>query len=114
MRRGGRKNDWLFTDELTGFTQFGSKIKTGYYGERAVKPYKRNLQEIATPLTDPAPVPMYSGPSYEITSPCSAEVAPLYVGNTTVRTNPNNPAFQILNLDPGIGSATVGCTLVVH
>ena len=115
MRRRGKPGDYLFTDDLTGFVTYASKIKRGFYGEMAVTPLKRNLQEIATPLNDPVPVENYRGPQYEIMPDyCLCYSAPLYVGNTTVPTNPNNMAFQVLDLDPGIGEATVGCNLQVH
>ena len=113
-RRHGRPGDWLATDDLTGRTVYGSQLKKGYYGEMAVRPFKRNLQEIAIGLDDPQPVPFYSGPQYEATEVCIADTAPLYVGTTTIRTNPNNAAFQALQLDPGIGSASIGCTFEVH
>lgn len=113
-RRNGKKNDWLVTDDYTGFTRFASQVKRDYWGQYSVKPLLRNLQEIATPVTDPTPVPFYRGPSYETIPACAAEVAPTYVGNTTVPTNPNNMAFQVLDLNPGIGAMTVGCTFKVR
>lgn len=113
-RRHGKKGDWLGTDEITGRTVWGSQLKRGYYGELAVKPFVRNLQEIASPLDDPAPVPVYSGPQYEITPVCVSETAPIYVGNTTVRTNVNNAAAQALNLSPSIGTMKIGCSFVIR
>lgn len=77
-------------------------------------PLKRNLQEIATPLDDPAPVSFYRGPQYESFTPCDAEIAPFYVGNTTVPTNPNNAAIQALNLNPAIPDMEIGCTFVIR
>lgn len=113
-RRNGRKGTWLATDDLTGFTVYSNKLKKGYYGEMAVKPYKRNLQEIASPLNDPEPVPFYRGPNYETTTTCFAEIAPPFVGNTNVPTNPYNAGFQALNLNPAIPYMSVGCTFVVR
>lgn len=113
-RRNGRKGSWLATDDLTGFTVYANKLKKGYYGEMAVSPLKRNLQEIASPLNDPQSVPFYRGPNYETNVPCFAEIAPTFVGNTTVRTNQNNMAFQTLNLNPAIPDMEVGCTLLVR
>lgn len=113
-RRNGRKGSWLLTDDLTGFVIYGEQAKTGYYGEVARKPYKRNLQEIAVGMDDPEPVPLYRGPQYEVTTTCVAETAPLYVGETNIPTNQNNMAFQALNLDPGVGDMEVGCTFRVH
>lgn len=114
MRRGQRRGDHLATDDLTGFTVYASQLRRGYYGELAVKPLKRNLQEIASPLNDPAPVSIYRGPNYEVSDVCSFEVAPRFVGNTSIPTNPNNAAFQALDLAPGIGTAVIGCTFVVY
>ena len=115
MRRNQRKGEWLASDDLTGFVTYASRLRKGYYGEMAVKPLKRNLQEIASPLDDPAPVPAFSGPSYETyPTPCIGGVAPEFVGLTNVRTNPNNMAFQVLNLNPGIGDMEVGCSFIVR
>lgn len=113
-RRNGRKNAWLVTDDYSGFTEYNSAVKKDYWGALAKNPLLRNLQEIATPLNDPEPVPFYRGPSYEFTPNCIAELAPFYVGNTTVPTNPNNAAFQALDLSPGIGEMAVGCDFVVY
>lgn len=113
-RRNGRKGDYLATDQYYGFTRYASQLTRDYWGAYAQKPLQRNLQEIAIPLTDPEPVPFYSGPSYEITPKCVAEIAPTYVGNTTIPTNPYNMAFQVLNLNPGIGSMEVGCSFEVR
>lgn len=113
-RRNGRKGDHLATDDYTGFTVYASKLKRDYWGGLAVKPLLRNLQEIATPLNDPRPVDIYRGPNYELTPVCIAETAPIYVGLTSVKTNPDNMAFQYLQLDPGLGDMIIGCTFEVH
>lgn len=112
--RYGRKGDHLATDDYTGFTTYASKLRKDFWGSYALNPLKRNLQEIASPLNDPRPVSLYRGPNYEITPDCVGDTAPLYVGNTTVPTNPNNMAFQVLNLDPAIPDMSVGCTFEVH
>ena len=93
-RRGGRKGDWLATDDDTGFTVYGSRLKRGFYGEYSVKPLKRNLQEIASPLNDPAPVNPYRGPNYEEVNPATTTVIPQFVGTTTVPTSTDNMAYQ--------------------
>lgn len=113
-RRGQRRGDWLATDDYFGFTRYASQLKRDYWGSYAVTPLIRNLQEIASPLSDPEPVSFYRGPSYEATPPCIGETAPEFVGNTTIPTNPNNAAFQVLNLSPGIGEMEVGCTFIVR
>lgn len=113
-RRGGRKGAWLAADDYTGFTHYASELKRDYWGAYAVKPLLRNLQEIAVPLNDPEPVDPYRGPNYEVTPVCVAELAPTYVGNTTVRTNPNNAAFQAFNLSPAIPQMEIGCTFIVR
>lgn len=113
-RRRGKPGDWLATDEYYGFTRYGTQLKRDYWGAYVQSPLKRNLQEIATPLDDPAPVPFVVGPSYEFTTPCIGEVAPTYVGLTNVPTNPNNMAFQVLNLDPAIPDMEIGCTFIVR
>lgn len=113
-RRNGRKNDHLATDDYFGFTCYASKLKRDFWGAVAQKPLLKNLQEIAYPLNDPAPVSLYRGPNYETSPKCQAEVAPFYVGYTNVPTNPNNAAFQALDLSPAIPNMEVGCTFVVR
>lgn len=113
-RRGGRPGSYLMTDDYFGFTRFASKLKRDFWGNYAERPLKRNLQEIASPLNDPLPVNPFRAASYEITPVCVGELAPFNVGSTNTPTNPNNMAFQVLNLDPGIGDAEIGCTFRVH
>lgn len=113
-RRNGRKGDWLATDDYTGFTTYASRLKLDFWGSYAVNPLLRNLQEIASPLNDPEPVAFYRGPDYEATPVCVGELAPLFVGNTNVPTNPYNAAIQALDLDPGIGQMEIGCTFIVR
>lgn len=113
-RRAGRKGDYLATDDYTGFTEYASKLRRDYWGNYGVKPLLRNLQEIASPLDDPAPVPFYRGPDYELSVPCDYEVAPPTVGLTNVPTNPNNAAFQALGLSPAIPDMSIGCTFLVR
>lgn len=113
-RRGGRPGAWLATDDYTGFTLYASELKKDYWGSYAKTPLLRNLQEIASPLSDPYPVAYYRPANYESFNPCVAEVAPTYVGNTTVRTSQQNAAFQALNLNPAIPDMTVGCTFVIR
>lgn len=115
MRRG-RKGDWLATDDTTGFTEYASKLRLDFWGNRTRRPLLRNLQEIASPLEDPAPVPFFRGSNYEATPAGVGVIAPTFVGNTTVHTNPNNAAFQALGLefDLGIPDMAVGSTFVVR
>lgn len=113
-RRNGRKGDHLACDDYTGITTYASRLKKDYWGSYAEKPLLRNLQEIATPLDDPGPVDIYRGPTYEVSVPCDYETAPLYVGHTTVRTNPNNIGVQVLDLFPVLGDMAVGCTFIVY
>lgn len=113
-RRNGRPGDHLATDDYYGFTVYASKLRKDFWGSLAVKPLIRNLQEIASPLNDPRPVDIYRGPNYEISPNCVGETAPLFVGNTTVRTNPSNPAFPSLNLEPSLGNMSVGCNFLVY
>lgn len=113
-RRNGRKGDWLATDDYTGFTKYGSQLKQDYWGNMTAIPLKRNLQEIATPLDDPTPIPFYRGPSYEVFNPCVSETAPVYVGNTNIPTNMDNMAAQVLNLNPAIPDMVVGCTFIIR
>lgn len=113
-RRRGRMNQYLMSSDYTGFTHYASELHKDYWGAYAERPLKRNLQEIATPLNDPRPVPVYRGPDYEYTPACIGETAPFYVGLTNVPTNPNNMAIQSLNLFPGIGQMEIGCTFEVY
>lgn len=112
-RRGGRKGNWLATDDLTGITCYASELKLDFWGNYTKKPLLRNLQEIATPLGDPYPVAFYTGPTYEKVDPCDLEVAPPTIGLTNIPT-PNYPAIQIMGWNPGIGTMSVGCTLIVR
>src|SRR6185503_11508602 len=96
-RRRGRPGSWLGTDDTTGFVKYGEELLLDFWGNRTAVPLKRNLQEIAQPLSDPGPVPFYRGPNYETNPTCFAEIAPQYVGLTNVPTNPNNMAFQVLD-----------------
>lgn len=114
MRRNGRKGQWLVTDDTTGFTEYSGKIRKDYWNNYTAIPLLRNLQEIATPLSDPYPVPFTRGPNYEVTEPCFADTAPLYIGTTTTPTVRTGAAFQALDLDPAIPNMVVGCTFVVH
>lgn len=111
-RRNGRKGDYLASDDYTGFIQYASKLQKDYWGNMVVSPLKRNLQEIASPLSDPYPVAFYRGPTYEKTNPCDFDVAPQFVGLTNVPT-PNYPNIQILGLNPTLGQMSVGCTFRV-
>lgn len=114
-RRRGKIGEWLSTDDWTGFTTYSSQLHKDYWGSLTKKPLKRNLQEIATPLSDPRPVDFFRGPNYETyPTECIGGAAPLFVGNTNVPTNQNNAAFQAMNLHPGVGSQEVGCTLLVY
>ena len=111
-RRGQKKGQWLAVDDTTGFTRYASELQLDYWGNRTALPLKRNLQEIATPLNDPQPVPFYRGPQYESVS-CAGEGVPTYVGSTNVRTNTNNAAAQAMGWTGGIGSMSIGCTFIV-
>ena len=113
-RRKERLGDHLATDDYTGQTCYASQLQRDFWGSLAKHPLKRNLQEISSPLNDPAPVSVYRGPNYEDTSNCPGETAPLFIGNTNVPTRNISAAYQALNLDPGIGDAAIGCSFVVH
>lgn len=120
-RRSGRKGAWLATDDYTGFTVYADKLKRDFWGALAVRPLQRNLQEIASPLNDPQPVPYYRGPDYEQGSMTMLYV-PSTVGNTSVATSVQNAAIQTPGLYPnvanghiisGIGNARIGSTFIV-
>lgn len=114
-RRNGRRGDYLATDYYTGFTCYASQLREDFWGAHARKPLQRNLQEISSPLNDPQPVSVYSGPSYETYSTaCVGAVAPFYIGTTNIPTNQNNAAFQALNLKPGLGSMEIGCSFQIY
>ncbi len=114
-RRNGRPGDYLASDDYTGFTHFRSALKFDYWGALVRKPLQRNLQEIASPLNDPHPVNPFRGSTYEASNGCIADLAPTYVGNTTVPTNPNSAAIQALHLiNPAIPYMSVGCTFEVQ
>lgn len=112
MRRNGRPGDYLITDDWTGCTTYHSKVRKDYWNNLSEIVLQRNLQEIATPLSDPYPVKEYRGPQYEPTNACDFEVQPAFIGKTNVPF-PNTNITQLFNLDPGIGEMSVGCTLVI-
>lgn len=116
-RRSGRKGDYLATDSWTGATVYASQLRKDYWGQYSRRPLERNLQEISSPLNDPEPVIIYYGPNYEQLPngrTCIGENAPTFIGVTTVPTNQNNAAFHALNLKPGIGSMSVGCSFIIY
>lgn len=114
-RRKGKIGAWLATDDYTGFTVYASELKRDYWGSLAKNPLLRNLQEISTPLLDPAPVDIFRGPTYETyATECVGGVAPLFIGTTNIPTGRNNAAFQAMNLHPGVGAQEVGCSLIVY
>ena len=120
-RRNGRRGDHLATDDYTGKTVYASELSKDFWGSYAVKPLKRNLQEISSPLLDPTPVSLYRGPNYEVPSSTFLKV-PSTIGNTSVLTNTLNAAIQTPGLYPnvnnghivaGIGTARIGSTFIV-
>lgn len=111
-RRNGKPGDYLITDDYLGVTTYASKVTTDFWGNVVQKPLLRNLQEIATPLNDPYPVPLFRGPDYEQTIACQFEIQPQYIGRTT-RPFPNTQLTQLLDLNPSLGSMFVGCTFRV-
>lgn len=117
-RRAGRKGSYLATDDYTGVTRYASEMQFDYWGAFTKNPLKRNLQEISSPLNDPRPVNVFRGPAYEAW-PYAAFgfIIPLDVGFTTVLTNRNNMAIQVLGENAssatGIGGMQIGSTFVV-
>lgn len=114
-RRNGKRGDYLYTDDYTDTADYASRMRTDFWNDRTSgKILLRNLQEIATPLNDPYPVPIYSGPSYEQTNGCIAESIPIYIGNTTRPFPTNSAVVQAFpSLNPSIGNMSVGCTFIV-
>lgn len=113
-RRSGRKGAYLLTDDTLGWTIYASRAQRDYWGNLTSIPLKRNLQEIASPLNDPEPVIDFRGPAYETYNVCDLEIAPAYVGNTSVPTSSDNPAFPALSLNPAIPDLSVGCTFIIR
>lgn len=114
-RRNQRRGDHLATSDYSGCTEFASKLQKDYWGNygTASEVLARNLQEIANPLSDPYPVDIYRGPSYEQTTACDFEVQPTYIGKTT-RPFPNTKYTSLFSLNPAIPDMSVGCTFVVR
>jgi len=112
-RRNGKRGQYLGSDDYTGFTEYANRLKEDYWGNRVRKPLERNLQEIASPLLDPYPVPFFSGSTYEVVNPCDAETAPLFIGRTNVRTPTNSSTISALGLNPALGEMQIGCTFRV-
>lgn len=116
-RRNGRPGDYLFSDDYSGNTVFASKVRSDFWQDyTAGKVLKRNLQEIATPLNDPYPVPIFNGSQFEQTTACQFEIIPLFIGNTNIPFPTGSAYVQAFftDLDPAIPDMSVGCTLVVH
>lgn len=113
-RRAGRKGSWLVADDTTGFTRYNGDVKYDFWNNLTAIPLARNLQEVASPLLDPYPVPYYRGPQYEQTSPCIGETQPIFIGNTNIRTPTTSPATQALDLSPAIPDMVIGCTFIVY
>ena len=88
-------------------------MRKDYWGNYVKKELKRNLQEIASPLNDPEPVPFYRSPSYEATAPIDFSTGPLYVGKTTIPT-PHSLASDVFGWNAGIGDMVVGSTFWVR
>lgn len=112
-RRRGKPGKWLATDDYSGATVYANTLKRDYWGNRSAKPIlKRNLQEIASPLDDPRPVPFYIGSQYEQTNECMFETTPQYIGTTLIPFPPSQ-FFPPFGFNPGIGEATIGCLFTV-
>lgn len=116
--RSGRKGAWLASDDYTGLTRYASELHRDYWGNYTKKPLKRNLQEIASPLNDPEPVPLFRGGKYEPTVPADFALSPLYIGNTTQKTRPSLAGdvlgYDVLLSDLGIGDMEIGTTFFVR
>lgn len=112
-RRRGKPGSYLMTDDYLGVTRYSNELTQDYWGYWAKKILKRNLQEIASPLNDPYPIPIYRGPEYEQTNACDFELQPQYIGNTRIPF-PNTQITSLYNLDPGIGDMSIGCTFIVR
>lgn len=116
-RRRGKLGESLAVDDYTGFVTYRSRLRPdedNFYSER---PLKRNLQEIASPLNDPKPVDRVgAAANYETYDVCDLQVAPVYVGRTSVRTSTLSAAMQsqAYGIDPGIGDMEVGCSFRVY
>ena len=106
-RRSGKKGQWLASDDYTGMTVYARDLRLDYWGNYAVNPLKRNLQEISSPLNDPQPVPFYRGPTYEQTTAGQFDIEPAFVGLTTVPTPPSF-AGEVMGYSLGIGNMAVG------
>lgn len=114
-RRRGKFGDYLATDDDTGFTVYGSRLRRDYWGNYSTSPLKRNLQEIAKPLNDPRPVQVYRGPNYEVMPDyCLDKHYPFYVGLTNIKTKTDSAYLQALKVDSGIGFMEVQCDFYVQ
>lgn len=111
-RRRGKPGDYLVTDDYTGWTTYRSRAQFDYWGSLTERPLQRNLQEIAVPLNDPQPVPVYRGPQYEHTTECDFELQPQFIGRTNIPF-PNTWFTQVMGLNPAIPNMSVGCTFIV-
>jgi len=117
-RRNQRKGDHLATSDYSGCTEYASKLVQDYWHQYGLanEVLKRNLQEIASPLSDPYPVDIYRGPQYEPTTACTFELQPITIGNTNVPF-PITAYTITYGLDQdllAIPQMSVGCTWLVR
>jgi hypothetical protein len=101
-------------------------MQTDFWGNIVTKPLKRNLQELASPLSDPEPVPFFRGSNYEVIASGACQKQ-LYIGNTGVATPPSYAAEVLgyafisttvsggtVPTDLGIGDMAISTTFVVY
>lgn len=118
-RRRGKLGEYLAVDDYYGKATYASRLRKDHDGYWSEKPLARNLQEIASPLNDPRPVPAVGrSADYEQYDICTLKTAPLYVGLTNVKTSQLSAALQSAvwsgYSNQGIGDMEVGCSLIVR
>lgn len=110
-RNRWKKGDWLVIDEESGMTRYASQVMQDYRGLYVTQKYAdyEHPQDYVRALNDPIPVPFTNMPDDDFHF-CNA--VKYYVGETSVRTAIDFPAFHLYN--PGIGEMEIGCSFVVH
>lgn len=106
--------DYLMVDDITGIVDYASNMSKRWDGlymrtKDIGNEQHRHPQEFVRALGDPMPL-------QEVRPSTPSEraflAAPIFVGNSTVRTQTDSPAFHLY--DPGIGEMVVGISFLVR
>ena len=110
-RSGWKRGDWLVIDEESGVTRYASQVDSDFRGLYVTRDYndEEQPQNFVRPLDDPIELPFTSLPNRNFTV-CNA--IPFFIGRTSIRSDITGIGSNYFAPQP-VGSAEVGCTLVV-